>query len=182
KSVSTSESAVAPACSSVPSAGRATATPETMKGPANCDAAIAGTSRGWAWLGVIGQAKAWSLEKQRHTAQEERGAHDALKGGLAQARVDLVADEEAEAHGRNRRGAEDEGVERQLVHRGIADGARDAQGQQHGGEGGAEGLLVRAARIEVHGEEDRGHGAEERADGAGEEARDRAEQRGRHRR
>src|SRR5207253_3888849 len=44
------------------------------------------------------------------------------------------------------------------------------------------GLLVRAARIEVHREEDRGHRAEEGADGAGEEARERAQQRGRQRR
>src|ERR1700694_5748621 len=90
-----------------------------------------------------------------------------------------VADEEAEAHGGERGGAEEEGVEGELVHRGIADRARDAQGHEHGGEGGAEGLLVRAARIEVHREEDRGHRAEEGADGAGEEARSRAERGGR---
>src|SRR5947207_12564645 len=96
--------------------------------------------------------------------------------------MDAVSYKEAEAHGRNRGGAEDEGVERELVHRGIADGARDAQGHEHGGEGGAEGLLVRAARIEVHREEDRGHRAEEGADGAGEEARERAEHDGRNRR
>ena len=69
--------------------------------------------------------------------------------------MNAVADEEAEAHGGKRGGAEDEGVEGELVDRGIADRARDAQGHEHGGEGGAEGLLVRAARIEVHGEEDR---------------------------
>ena len=71
------------------------------------------------------------------------------------------------------------GVEGELVHRGIADRARDAQGHEHGGEGGAEGLLGRAARIEDHREEDRGHRAEEGADGAGEEARSRAEHGGR---
>ena len=43
-------------------------------------------------------------------------------------------------------------------------------------------MLVRAARIEVHREEDRGHRAEEGADGAGEEARERTEKRGRQRR
>src|SRR2546421_6478393 len=46
-SVSTSESAVAPAARSAPIAGSATATPEIMNGGANCDAAIAGTRRGW---------------------------------------------------------------------------------------------------------------------------------------
>src|SRR5439155_1574564 len=90
--------------------------------------------------------------------------------------------EEAEAHGGKRGGAEEEGVEGELVDRGIADRAREAQGHEHGGEGGAEGLLVRAARIEVHREEDRGHRAEEGADGAGEEARERAEHGGRNRR
>src|SRR6266480_4877150 len=93
-----------------------------------------------------------------------------------------VADEEAEAHGGKRGGAEDEGIEGELVHRGIADRAREAQGHEHGGEGGAESLLVRAARIEVHREEDRGHRAEEGADGAREEARERAEHGGRNRR
>src|SRR6266850_8131445 len=93
-----------------------------------------------------------------------------------------IADEKAEAHGGKRGGAEDEGVEGELVYCGIADGARDAQGHEHGGEGGTEGLLVRAARIEVHREEDRGHRAEEGADGAGEEARERAEHGGRNRR
>src|SRR5256885_1399457 len=37
-----------PAPRSAPSAGSATATPEIMKGGANCEAAIAGTSSGWA--------------------------------------------------------------------------------------------------------------------------------------
>src|SRR5438094_4658874 len=46
-SVSTSDGAIAPALSSAPIAGSATATPEIMKGGANCDAAIAGTSKGW---------------------------------------------------------------------------------------------------------------------------------------
>jgi len=96
--------------------------------------------------------------------------------------VDAVADEKAEAHGGKGGGAEEEGVEGELVDRGVADGAREAQGQEHGGEGGAEGLLVRAARIEVHREEDRGHRAEEGADGAGEEARERAEDGRRNRR
>src|SRR4051812_49088246 len=49
------------------------------------------------------------------------------------------------------------------------------------GKGGAEGQLVRAARIEVHREEDRGHRAEHRADGAGEEAGKRSEKRWLHR-
>src|SRR5437773_281353 len=88
--------------------------------------------------------------------------------------MNAVADEEPEAHGGKCAGAEEEGVEVELVHRGIADRARDAQGHEHGGEGGAEGLLVRAARIEVHREEDRGHRAEEGADGAGGEAGDQA--------
>src|SRR5216110_3433530 len=55
-SVSTSESAVAPAARSAPIAGSATATPEIMKGGANCDAAIAGTSKGW--LFFVGRAAA----------------------------------------------------------------------------------------------------------------------------
>jgi len=46
----------------------------------------------------------------------------------------------------------------------------------------APGLLVRAARIEDHREEDRGHRAEGGADGAGKEARERAEGGGRDRR
>src|SRR2546422_6668030 len=93
--------------------------------------------------------------------------------------MNAVADEKAEAHGGKRGGAEDEGVDGELLHRGIADRARDAQGHEHGGEGGAEGLLVRAARIEVHGEEDRGPRAEGGANGAGEEAGERAEGGGR---
>src|SRR6266480_976582 len=67
-------SAVAPAARSVPSAGSATATPETMNGGANCDAAIAGTRRGWAvarFIGIASCALEW-----RHVAQHSRRSAD----------------------------------------------------------------------------------------------------------
>src|SRR5882672_4457447 len=114
-------------------------------------------------------------ENQRYPAQKKRRADHALKGRLAQPRVNPIANKQADSHGRHCSSAQDEGVQRELVDRGIADGASDAQGQEHGGEGGAEGLLVRAARIEVHREENRRHGAEHCADGTGEEAGKRAQ-------
>src|SRR6266513_4718962 len=72
--VSTRLSAVAPAARSVPSAGSATATPEIMNGGANCDAAIAGTRRGWAvarFIGIASCALEW-----RHVAQHSRRSAD----------------------------------------------------------------------------------------------------------
>src|SRR5437870_10909268 len=55
-SVSTRPSEVAPALRSTPIAGSATATPENMNGPVNCDAMMAGTRSGLGSL-FIGQLR-----------------------------------------------------------------------------------------------------------------------------
>src|SRR3954469_1926114 len=89
--VSTRESAVAPAPRSVPSAGSATATPEIMKGGANCDAAIAGTRNGWCARALI-RARAFYhfAERRRYIGALLRHAGAGPEGDVQELGFDAL--------------------------------------------------------------------------------------------